>query len=228
MGMFDNVIIEGLKLPKLPAEINAFLKANAAALPTDFQTKDLDNTLSTYTIKDSGQIYLTEHVPTGKKMPYEPVWKSFIDNRSFLERLYHHVKFGSYKNNSELNFVDERKAVQTKVKLTDTFDAYMYREIAGRYLEAEYEFTASEGKVTKVKLLKAELESEAVAKKRKADDEAFKAKMGASFEARRKFTSQWYYPVIKEIYNPAVFFSKLLIQAACNKIVSWTYRWHGI
>jgi hypothetical protein len=228
MGMFDHVIIEGLKLPKLPKEINSYLKDNNAALPNDLQTKDLDNSLSTYTVKENGQIYLTEYKPTGKKVPYEPVWKTFSDNRSFLERLYSNIKFGSYKQSSKSNLVEERKPVQTKVKLTATFNAYVYHEIAGRYLDAEFEFTATDGKIAKVKLLRAELEPEAKAKKRRANDAEFKAKMDASFEARRKLTSQWYYPVIKEIYNPAVFFSKLLIQAACNKIVSWTYRWHGI
>ncbi|NBP02478.1 MAG: hypothetical protein EBU90_20640 [Proteobacteria bacterium] len=228
MGMFDHVIIEGLKLPKLPAEINTFLKANDAALPSDFQTKDLDNTLSTYTIRENGQIYLTEYVPTGKKVPYEPLWKSFLDNRSFLERVYSNFKYGHYKYKPKSNLVEERKAIQTKVKLTDTFDAYMYHEVAGRYLEAEYEFTVTNGKVTKVRLLKAELEAEAVANKRKADDAELKAKMDASFEARRIFKSKWYYPVLKEIYNPFVFFSKIIIQALCNKIISWSHRWHGV
>ncbi|NBW58319.1 hypothetical protein EBR43_11190, partial [bacterium] len=222
------VIIEGLKLPKLPAEINAFLKANDAALPADFQTKDLDNTLATYTIRENGQVYLTEYVPTGKKVPYEPIWKSLTDNRSFLERVYSNVKYGYYKDKSKSNLVEERKAVQSKVKFTSTFNAFIYHEIAGRYLDAEYEFTVVDGKVTKVKLLRIELESEASANKRKAGDAAFKAKMDASFEARRKFTSLWYYPILKEIYNPFVFFSKLIIQAVCNKIISWTYRWHGI
>ena len=67
MGMFDTVIIEGLKLEQ-PKEIAAYLKSIDAVITNDFQTKDLDNCLGTYKIDSSGQLFEATRVPTGKKI----------------------------------------------------------------------------------------------------------------------------------------------------------------
>ena len=80
MGLFDTVIIEGLKL-KAPREVTSFLKSNNAEFPKEFQTKDLDSAMSVYTIKENGNIYIEERIPTGKKIPFNyPSW-SWNDNR---------------------------------------------------------------------------------------------------------------------------------------------------
>jgi len=229
MGMFDTVVIENLKLPKLPREISSFLKENNTQVPSEYQTKDLDNCLSTFTIDESGQIYLTEYKPTGKKIPYNPPFSSWVDNRSFLERLYFKLvqrridrKYPSPKT------VDERKPVRVKSKITNTFNIYSYDEVGGRYLSLEYSIIAIDGKVKKIALSKHEIESEKDAKNRKKQNEEFEKKLSESISARNVLKSKWYYPILKELYNPFVFFTTKLIQKFCNKIISWTYRWTGV
>lgn len=226
MGMFDTVVIEGLKLPNVPKEIRDYLKSNNETLPSDMQTKDLDNVMATYTINSKGQIFETIYETTGKKIPYEP-FRLGPDNRSFLEKLYHNIKF-SKLDRTLPKFTEERVPKKKKSNLTATFNAGVYHEIAGRYLDAEFEFVANKGKITKVKLLHCELESAKKAAERKARDAEFKIKMDASFEARRKLAASWYYPILREVYNPFVFFSRIIVQAACNKIIKWSYSWHGV
>lgn len=224
--MFDTVIIEGLKL-KAPKEITNFLKENNAKLPSEFQTKDLDNVLSTFFINEKGEIFENKSKATGKKIPLNTPFLNWKDNRSFLERVYWNLKHKAFKN-EESKLVDEFKQVKVRSKLTNTFTALSYDEINSRSLSLEYEFKAVEGKITKVKLISAELESLKDSQERKASDAEFNAKMQASFEARREFTSKWYYPIIKETYNPFIFFLRLLVQSACNSLIRWSYRWNGV
>lgn len=227
MGMFDTVVIEGLKLPPLPKNVKTYLKTNNAELSNEYQTKDLDNCLSTYTIDKNGSMFATVYKPTGKKEPYKDIAGFFKDNRSVLEKLYYKFKFKKL-DRTRPKFVDVRKPVREKVYFTNTFNIYTYNEIAGRFLDVEFELTAEKGKIVKIKFVKSELESESAAKKRKANDIEFNQKLEKSFQARRKLTSSWYYPLLKEVYNPFVFFSRLTIQAICNKILIWTCRWHGV
>lgn len=229
MGMFDTVIIEGLKLPKLPAEISSYLKKGNANISNDFQTKDLENALQTYTIDEKGQIYLTEYKPTGKKIPYENPFKNWRDNRSLLERLYFKLqdKKLNYKYPA-LRYIEERKPVKLKAKLTSTFEVYTYEEVSGRYIDVAYEIKAVEGRVLKVTLKRAELEAEKNAKKRKQENLKFDENFAKNIQAQKEFRSKWYYPLLKETYNPFVFFSAKLIQVACNWLIKQTYRWHGV
>ena len=226
MGMYDTVIVEGLKL-KTSKEVAAFLKANSAKLPSEFQTKDLENFLATYYINEAGQIFETVYKPTGKKKEYVDPFKDWRDNRSFLERLYFNVRNKAY-NSTEKTFVDERVPVKEKSKITQTFQIYTYTEIAGRYLDLSYNITAADGKVKSVKLGEFSVESDEKANQRHKDDAEFKKNMEISFAARRAFQSKWYYPILKETVNPVIFFTKLLVQKACNKIITWSYRWHGV
>lgn len=230
MGMFDTVVIEGLKLPKLPNDINKFLKENNANTPTSYQTKDLDNVLSTFTINSKGQIYVTEYKPTGKKIPYNPPFKNWVDNRSFLEKIYNKffVERKLDKKYGKLKFVDETKPVQVRAKTTNTFIIGSYDEVGGRYLSLDFKLVAVNGIVKKVDLVNAEIESVKSAKDRKKQNEEFDKKIAKSIEDRKNFKSKWYYPILKEIYNPFVFFSSKIIRFVCNYIISSTNRWHGV
>lgn len=227
MGMFDTVVVEGLKLPELPKNIKTFLSANNSKLPSDYQTKDLDNCLSTYNIDKHGQIYLTVYKPTGKKEPYKDIFESIRDNRSFLEKLYYNYKF-RHLNKTRPKFITVKKPYKEKTGLSGVFNIYNYAEIAGRYIDVEFELVAEKGKVIKTKLIKTDIESENNSKKRRARDDEYNKKFQKSIDARKKFTSSWYYPVLKEVLNPTIFFSKLTIQAICNKILKWTNSWHGV
>ena len=96
------------------------------------------------------------------------------------------------------------------------------------YVDLSYNVAVVDGKVKSIKLHKWGIESEVAANKRHKEDALFKQKMEASFMVRRDFQSKWYYPLLKETINPAVFFSRMLIQKLCSKIVTWSYRWHGV
>lgn len=224
--MFDTVIIEGLKL-KTPREVTSFLRANNANFPAEYQTKDLECSLSTYKIKDSGVILREERKPTGRKIPYKAPFEGWNDRRPFLERVYWHFK-NKNLSTSLPELVDETKPVFVKTNLTDTFTMLSYDEVGGRYLSLDYEIKAIEGKVKSIKLIEWSIESEEEADKRHKSDLEFKEKMELSFSRRKEFQSKWYYPFLKEIYNPFIFFSKIIVQSVCNTIIRWSYRWTGV
>jgi hypothetical protein len=226
MGMFDTIIVEGLKL-KAPKEITSFLKANNAELPTEFQTKDLENSLSTYKLNAKGDVFREERKPTGRKIPYDLPFLSWKDNRSWLERVYWKVKYGENKK-EDIKLVDETKPVFLKVKFTNTFTMLAVEEIGGRSLLLDYEVKVIDGKVKSTKLLSWTLESEKDAQKRKQDDKEFRLQADKAIAKHRELKSKWYYPILKETYNPFIFFSRLTVQAACSSIVRWSYRWTGI
>jgi hypothetical protein len=227
MGMFDTVVIEGLKLPKLPKEINDFLSESGKELPTNYQTKDLNNAMSTFSINKNGQVFETIYKPTGKKIKHELPFKNWTDNRSYLERLYWNLKFKSPDDKTE-RLISETKPVKVKVKFTNTFSIYTYEQINGRYLDLEYNIVVNEGRVKAIKLNKWGIENKATASKRRKEDEDFQKKMDDSINAHRLLRSRWYYPALKEIVNPSVFFTRLLTQKLCNKLITWSYRWHGV
>jgi hypothetical protein len=226
MGMFDTVIVEGLKL-KAPKEVTDILKANNAELPTEFQTKDLDNVLGTYKINAKGDIFREERKPTGKKISYELPFLSWRDNRSWLERVYWKIKYKENKK-EKIKLVDETKPVFVRVKLTNTFTMLAVEQICGRNLVLDYEVKAIDGKVKSTKLLEWSLESEKDAQKRHLDDEEFTLQIDRSIAKHRALKSQWYYPILKETYNPFIFFFRITVQAICNALVRWSYRWTGV
>jgi hypothetical protein len=226
MGMFDTVIVEGLKL-KAPKEVTSLMKANNAEFPTEFQTKDLENVLGTYKINAKGDIFREERKPTGKKIPYDVPFLNWKDNRSWLERAYFKVKYKEHRE-EKIKLINETKPIFVKTKLTNTFTMLAVEEIGGRRLFLDYEVKAIDGKVKSTKLLEFSLESEKDAQKRKQDDKEFVLQTDRVMAKHRELKSKWYYPILKETYNPFIFFSRLTIQAACNSIVRWSYRWTGV
>ncbi len=222
MGMFDDIHVEKLKV-SAPKAVMQFLQLHGAALPCDFQTKDLDCIMAHYTIQANGQMMVDAYVDTGKTEPYVPI--SMTDNRSFLERAYYNHKFPCSKVPMRKKVL---KKIQKKVDFTKTFVMYGGEPIAGRHLSIEYTVTVVKGKVKSMVYLKHDLESEKAAKTRVAQDEQFTLKMDASINAHRWLRSRWYYPVLKETLNPAIFFAKLLIQKLCTKVMHLSYRWHGV
>ena len=224
--MFDTVIVEGLKL-KAPKEVTSLMKANNAEFPTEFQTKDLENVLGTYKINAKGDIFREERKPTGKKIPYDVPFLNWKDNRSWLERAYFKVKYKEHRE-EKIKLINETKPIFVKTKLTNTFTMLAVEEIGGRRLFLDYEVKAIDGKVKSTKLLEFSLESEKDAQKRKQDDKEFVLQTDRVMAKHRELKSKWYYPILKETYNPFIFFSRLTIQAACNSIVRWSYRWTGV
>jgi len=225
--MFDTVIVEGLKL-KAPKEVTSYLKANNAELPSDFQTKDLECSLSTYRINSKGEFLYDSRTPTGKKIPYESPFKMWEDNKPFLEKLYWKVKNRKYDKYPDSRYTEEFKTVTVKTKITSTFAMLSYDEVGGRNLSLDYEVKVVEGKVKSTKLLRWELESVRDAAERKKSDLEFKAKMDESFRKNNEFKSRWYYPILKETVNPLIFFTRIGIQAFSHLLIKWSYRISGV
>lgn len=225
MGLFDTVVIEGLKL-KTSAEVSKFLKENGAATPAEYQTKDLDCTLRTYKVDGKGQLWLHAPHETGKRIPYTRPFAGWTDNRSWLERLYFKCKYATLP--AAPKTVPEIKHVWQKEKLTNTCEIYTYEEIGGRYVDISYKLEIVDGKVRSIRPGESKIEPVADAQSRKAQNAIWENNMKQNFAKRNAFVSKWYYPVLKQTYNPLVFFTKLIVQNICNKIVQWTHRWHGI
>ena len=145
MGLFDTVVIQGLKL-RQPAELKSYLRQHNASIDNDFQTKDLDNTLSTYYVKEDGQFYETILVETGKQIAWEPL--PFANQQPWLERVFNKILLSKYFNKYSFDYKDsprsnlhpERVPKIVKSKITQTIAIYEYREIGGRYVPFVFEF----------------------------------------------------------------------------------------
>jgi hypothetical protein len=225
MGLFDQVVVEGLKL-KQPKEISNYLKSVNAKEIKDFQTKDLDCFMGLYKIDSKGQIFEIKRKPTGKKVAWENPWKGFLDNKSLAEKLY--FKLTTKPASKEIRMVDQLAEVKVKSKLTTTFNMYAYEEVAGRFVDIEYQVITKDGKVTKVNLIESKIESEKDAAKRIKNDKEWKDNVAKDIAKRKAFAQTWYYPILKETYNPFVFFAKIVVQKACQQLINATYRWHGV
>jgi hypothetical protein len=225
MGMFDTVVVEGLKL-KTSTQVSSFLRENNSALPSDFQTKDLENALYTYKIDKDYQLWVNTPVETGKRIPYKPFFSDWKDNRSFLERLYFKFKYRTLGNSPKTRPEITHKWRRTKK--TNTIEMYSYKEINERYLDISFEVKIVEGKVKSITQTSATIESILEAKKRKARNQEFENNMKEQFVRHNEFASKWYYPILKETINPLLFFTRLAIQNICQKIINWTYRWKSL
>jgi ribosomal protein S24E len=222
MGMFDDIHVEKLKV-SAPKAVMQFLQLHGAEMPCDFQTKDLDCIMAHYTILANGQMMVDAYVDTGKTEPYVPI--PFTDTRSFLERLYFDRKFPRSKTPRRKKVL---KKIQKKVDYTKTFVMYCSEQVGGRYLSIDFTVTVVKGKVKSIVYLKHDLESEKTAKLRHTQDAQFTLKMDASANAYRLLKSRWYYPVLREVLNPAIFFTRLLVQKICGKVMHYSSHWHGV
>lgn len=229
MGLFDTVIVEGLKL-KTSKEVCKLLRDNNCEFPKEFQTKDLGSSMVTFFLTKEGYVYENVRKPTGKKVPYKIPSFDFVDKRSFLEKLYfkcrNKILFPDIASKDSL--IEEIKTVKQKSKFTNTFNIYTLEEVGGRYLDLEYCVKVIEGKIKSIKPLNWSIESQKDAEKRHKNNIEFQKKLAEDISKRRKLHSKWYYPLIKETYNPFIFFLRLTVQKLCNKLVTWSYRWTGV
>lgn len=227
MGMYDTVVVEGLKL-KTPPEVTSYLKSNNASLSKDFQTKDLENILRTYKIDSKGQIWAHLPVKTGKKIPYTSPLRDWEDNRSLLERLYTKYKYKTSFLHQAPETVDEIKHVWRRQKITNTFDIYTFEEINGRYVDVQFKVEAINGKIKKIELVSGSIEPIGEAKERLLRNQEWDIKLQENIRKHREFTSRWFYPIIKETYNPFIFFSRLGLQKLSNLLSKWALSLRGV
>jgi len=224
MGLFDTVIIEKLKLD-YPPEVKSFLEARDAKFPTEFQTKDLECYMGLYKIDEDGQLWVQNRKPTGKKIPVThpaPFWEN---NYSFLEKLYWKAK--NHSNLFKLadqEVTDEYEFVWEKDNSTVTAYLYDYILVKDKYLTLDYECIFVGGKLVSSRLKEWIIESDKDAADRAQRDLEYDIKWKKHSEERKKLVSSWYYPLLREIYNPLVFFIRLALQNTSSLLTNLSHR----
>lgn len=211
--MFDTVIIDGLRLDRSP-QLEEFLQKQNAPFPQEFQTKDLENCLVTYKLDTNGQWY--EHVRknTGKKILWKNPMLDVTRDESWLEKLYWHLKLKKL-DRSPL-WVDEHYYEYEKRNLTSTLNIYAYDLVGDRYMSLEYELKIVDGQLVSHQQLMLEYETDQQVKERYEREKQQDEKLNRLSQQRKKLLKQWYYPFLKQIYNPLVFFLRLGLQQSGN------------
>ncbi len=187
MGMFDSVIIK-YKLP-LPNESYGYTGTD------QFQTKDLENALDTYELREDGTLWRqdreTEWVEGDKK------GKSIIDRFGHLKTI---------------------KSWWTKINITQTIKAYSYERTDGEYdYSIDYKIIFIEGTVKSVELEK----FEAIPNEwRKQNNKMWMEKL----KARKEFENTIRYKFFYGPYNKIVRFIFLKIRQINNFVAINLYK----
>ena len=186
MGMFDDIVCK-YPLP-LPEDTKGFH-------PCGFQTKDLDNALDCYEIREDGTIWLREC--EREYTDGDPNGKTFLE------------KFG---------IVKETKVWWTQVKLTKTINMYTYQHGDGQYdywVEFVIEFV--DGVLNKIELKKFDAKDNT---KRKEDFELHIEEI----KKRKRFESTLFYKLIGKPLNKCSLFIAAILYAVGEFLtkLSWT------
>jgi len=208
MGLFDTIVIDKLKLD-YPPELDSFLKARNVELPTDYQTKDLDCSMSYYKITEDGQLWEEKRVPNGKKVKREPWPKFSTKNQSWLEKLYNNYrdkKFEQQMNATYSEFDEGYDLVFQPSNVTATIYMYHFELVKDKYLTLDYEVILVGGKVVSSRLKEFEIETDEQQKEREIRDKKCHEESEARYQTVKAFQAKWYYPLIRELYNPFIFF----------------------
>jgi len=161
--MFDDIVCK-YQLP-LPENTKGFQSCG-------YQTKDLDNALDCYEIREDGTIWLREC--EREYTDGDPNGKTFIE------------RFG---------LVKETKVWWTQVKLTKTINMYTYQHGEGQYdywVEFVIEFV--DGVLNKIELIKFDAEDNT---KRKENDKQHIEEI----KKRKQFESSLFYKCVGKPYN---------------------------
>jgi hypothetical protein len=186
MGMYDDIVCK-YHLP-LPEDTKGFH-------PCGFQTKDLDNALDCYEIREDGTLWLrecereyTDGDPNGK---------------TFLER------FG---------IVKETKVWWTHVKLTKSIDMYDYQHGEGEYdYWVVFSIQFVDGVINKINLVKFDAKDNA---KRKEDDKRHIEEL----KQRMKFESTLFYRFFCKPYNKIIRFVTRQLSKFATLLLSVCYK----
>jgi hypothetical protein len=186
MGMYDDIVCK-YHLP-LPEDTKGFH-------PCGFQTKDLDNALDCYEIREDGTLWLrecereyTEGNPNGK---------------TFSE------KYG---------IVKEIKVWWTHVKLTKSIDIYTYQHGEGAYdYWVVFSIQFVDGVINKINLVKFDAKDNA---KRKEDDKQHIEEL----KQRMKFESTLFYKFFCKPYNKTIRFVTRQLSKFATLLLSVCYK----
>jgi len=169
MGMYDDIVCK-YPLP-LPEDTKGFY-------PSGFQTKDLENALDCYEIREDGTIWLREC--EREYIGGDPKGKTFIER---------------------LGTVKETKVWWTQVKLNKIISIYTYQHGEGQYdYWVEFAIDFVDGIVNKIQLKRFEANDNA---KRKKDFELYIEEI----KERKKFESTLFYKVVGKPYNKSIKFT---------------------
>ena len=168
MGMYDDIVCK-YPLP-LPEDTKGFH-------PYGFQTKDLDNALDCYEIREDGTLWLRE-----------------------CEREYTDGNPKGKTWSEKIGIVKETKVWWTHVKLTKTINMYTYQHGEGEYdywVEFVIEFV--DGVINKITLLKFDATDNV---ERKENDRQFVE----GLKRRKEFESTLFFKLIGKPFNKTIWF----------------------
>ena len=171
MGMFDYVDVQyPVPMPKDPKGYNG-------SGAVGYQTKDLENCLSTYQIREDGTLWLKK------------VKSTYVPGNEYGDSVF--ARIGHMKPISS-------KWVRVE-HMPKTVVAYDYLESSQGSFDyfIEYEFTFAKGKVKKVKLTKFEATDN-------HDRKARTAEWTKNAEKRNKFCNTWYFKYLFSPWNSFV------------------------
>jgi len=187
--MFDDIVCK-YPLP-LPENTKGFQSCG-------YQTKDLDNALDCYEIREDGTIWLREC--EREYTDGDPNGKTFFE---------------------KVGIVKETKVWWTHIKLTKTINMYTYQHGEGQYdywVEFIIEFV--DGVVNKIQLIRFDANDNA---KRKED---FKHHI-EEIKKRKMFESTLFYKCVCKPYNKTILYISCILQkvgSTLNKFSWYIYR----
>lgn len=170
MGMYDTIVC------KYPLPVPDDPKGYSGS--DDFQTKDLDQSLATYTIDENGQLFIHR---------YEGEWEpGNKDSDSFIGKL------GYFKTT---------KTWQEQLNTTTTIVFYDYQQSDKTDYDysIDYEAVFVEGKLSSIKLIKFETHENAARKKKDIEFEE-------QLKKHREFIKTWKYKYFVRPYNKSISF----------------------
>jgi len=201
MGLFDYVKVK----KKLPTDalIKKFLGGDFDPRKLEFQTKDLDNAMLTYEIRENGDVYL-EHVEYRESTPEEKL----EDKKRFKGWATWSLK------------VKNRRWVKTNITNDIHFYSYDLNKQDDRYYALDYKAHVVKGKVKSIKLEKSERESDQEHASRVEMDK----KLAEQMRLHQKKTSRISYKIINVVYNKPVKFLLRKFYRVSQSVPNWIFK----
>jgi len=202
MGMFDNIKVE----TKLPTNklIQKFLGKDFDLTGFEYQTKDLDNALLTYTIKKNGDLFVErieyrDSTPEEKKQDIKTYGK----------------QFGSFR-------LKVNSRIWEKTNHTGDVEFYAYEKAKqdGRYYTIDYKAHVVKGKVKNIKLIKAERENDQAYAERLMVEHKWSEEMRIHNEKVSKLS----YKILNNVYNKPVKMALRLAYKHSQKIPDLLFK----
>ena len=186
MGMYDDIVCK-YPLP-LPEDTKGFKSYG-------FQTKDLDNALDCYEIREDGTLWLRE-----------------------CEREYTDGDPKGKTWSEKIGLVKETKVWWTHIKLNKTINMYTYQHGDGNYdYWVEFVIQFVDGVINKIELKKFEASGN---EERKENDRQFIE----GLKRRKEFESKLFYKLIGKPFNKIIWFIACTINTIGSFLIEFGWR----